>query len=382
MKQRKCKIQIGDKYGKLTIISRLDNCITSSKEIPRWECKCDCGNNIIVLAPYLLRGRKKDCGCVYDITPKNHLKSQDKYNRLTLIKYYKGRWECQCECGKITTLTSQQITSGNTKSCGCLNKEQNIKKAAKLIAARRKYEPRIASAMRVWKQYKYRDPDFIVSFDNWLKISQEKCYYCGIEPNSHYNMFNDTNGKSSKYGIDNGLFSYNGLDRIDSNKSHSLDNIVTCCYMCNRSKNNLDLNIFLNKIQNFHIRKFKPIKIKSLKIKNSHLGASIKTAFYLYKNDTDLNVEEFYYISQLPCYYCNTPHSNKCQYTNKHLSAKVIQKSILLYNGIDRIDSNKGHTKDNIVPCCKYCNFAKGNLSVEDFNSWIQRIQTYQNIKK
>ena len=38
------------------------------------------------------------------------------------------------------------------------------------------------------------------------------------------------------------------------------------------------------------------------------------------------------------------------------------------YNAsIDRIDSNKGYTKDNIVLCCFYINKMKNNLETKDF---------------
>lgn len=29
--------------------------------------------------------------------------------------------------------------------------------------------------------------------------------------------------------------------------------------------------------------------------------------------------------------------------------------------GLDRVDNNKGHTKENCVPCCKECNITKNN---------------------
>lgn len=31
------------------------------------------------------------------------------------------------------------------------------------------------------------------------------------------------------------------------------------------------------------------------------------------------------------------------------------------YIGCDRIDNNKGHTKDNVIPCCHVCNAVRGN---------------------
>ena len=48
-----------------------------------------------------------------------------KFNKLTVIKfaYIKSGnlvWECVCECGNTTFVTSRNITSGKTKSCGCL----------------------------------------------------------------------------------------------------------------------------------------------------------------------------------------------------------------------------------------------------------------------
>lgn len=84
-----------------------------------------------------------------------------------------------------------------------------------------------------------------------------------------------------------------------------------------------------------------------------------------YKKDTDLTLDEFYLISQQNCYYCNKPPSNSFCAENGE---------IFKYNGLDRLDSNRAHTKDNVVPCCKKCNTAKSNMVIDDFLSWIKDI--------
>lgn len=52
-------------------------------------------------------------------------------------------------------------------------------------------------------------------------------------------------------------------------------------------------------------------------------------------------------------------------------------------NGIDRVDSDKGYEKSNCAPCCKHCNYTKGNLSLSDFEIWKNRFVVFQskNIK-
>jgi hypothetical protein len=43
-------------------------------------------------------------------------------------------------------------------------------------------------------------------------------------------------------------------------------------------------------------------------------------------------------------------------------------------NGIDRVDNNLGYIEENIVPCCRECNWMKGTLSVEEFIRHLQQI--------
>ena len=46
------------------------------------------------------------------------------------------------------------------------------------------------------------------------------------------------------------------------------------------------------------------------------------------------------------------------------------------HSGVDRIDSSKGYTKDNVVPCCGKCNRMKGDLPQD---KWIQHLQKVLN---
>jgi hypothetical protein len=47
---------------------------------------------------------------------------------------------------------------------------------------------------------------------------------------------------------------------------------------------------------------------------------------------------------------------------------------------LDRFDNNKGYTNENIVVCCKICNYAKRSMGANDFYSWVER--AYQHQKK
>jgi hypothetical protein len=58
-----------------------------------------------------------------------------KYGLLTVIEREKtvggkARWRCLCECGNEHVVNASDLRSGNTKSCGCLNRATAIKNIA------------------------------------------------------------------------------------------------------------------------------------------------------------------------------------------------------------------------------------------------------------
>lgn len=61
---RRKEINIGDRFGKLTIIHEVEPNVTPCGTIQRkFLCKCDCGNQVVRNMQTLLKGAKTSCGC-------------------------------------------------------------------------------------------------------------------------------------------------------------------------------------------------------------------------------------------------------------------------------------------------------------------------------
>lgn len=72
-----------------------------------------------------------------------------------------------------------------------------------------------------------------------------------------------------------------------------------------------------------------------------------------HKREFTLTIEHFNKHWQTDCYYCGD-------------KLKMV--------GFDRIDSNKGYTPDNILPCCTLCNLMKRHMKPDDFINHCRKI--------
>ena len=134
----------GQRFGRLTVIKEADKYISpQGLKFVQWLCKCDCGNDTIVLATNLKKGTTKSCGC-YNIEQAKKRLFKDltgqKFGRLTAIKPIENhtnsngksmmtKWLCRCDCGNECNVQSGNLLSGHTLSCGCYNKEQASKRS-------------------------------------------------------------------------------------------------------------------------------------------------------------------------------------------------------------------------------------------------------------
>lgn len=86
-----------------------------------------------------------------------------------------------------------------------------------------------------------------------------------------------------------------------------------------------------------------------------------------------LSFEEFVYLIKQKCEYCTEEPS--AAYT-KHYTSNVNGRKhkTILYNGIDRVDNEKGYDINNVVSCCKYCNSMKHTYDLSNFLAWVNKV--------
>lgn len=72
----------------------------------------------------------------------------------------------------------------------------------------------------------------------------------------------------------------------------------------------------------------------------------------------NISFDTYLSLMEQPCYYCGGTLPP-------------------MGSGLDRVRSNRGYTAANVVPCCKYCNRAKSDMTQTQFIKWILRTANY-----
>lgn len=114
------------KFGKLTVIKPAPR---RNDKYTRWICKCKCGKQVEVRTDYLTSFHTISCGCEKEKHFGKTVVLNQKYGKLTPIKYdnIKQQYFCKCDCGNTTYVIGYNLTNGNTQSCGCLKSKGELK---------------------------------------------------------------------------------------------------------------------------------------------------------------------------------------------------------------------------------------------------------------
>jgi 5-methylcytosine-specific restriction endonuclease McrA len=85
----------------------------------------------------------------------------------------------------------------------------------------------------------------------------------------------------------------------------------------------------------------------------------------------ELSLSDFGSLVRRPCTYCGSEPQQRAHLNGR--SSRALSRGTCLYSGLDRVDSSKPYNVSNVVPCCKTCNYAKNDMSTEQFEAWITR---------
>lgn len=142
------------------------------------------------------------------------VKPGEKYGRLTVLEKAESmngftRWVCQCECGNLTTARGINLTSGHTKSCGCIAKEYHANQHS-----RRTHGLKGTRLYNAWCNMKSRC--YNPKNENYYLYGERGIGVCD-EWKNNFEAF-------AKWSFENGYKENLTIDRIDNYKGYSPDN--------------------------------------------------------------------------------------------------------------------------------------------------------------
>lgn len=205
---------VGQKFGRLTVVSYYGKIGTHRRS--HFLCECECGNRTIVAYSNLCNGHTKSCGCLTrGASPMRKDISGQRFGKLTAIRFSRSTekgvtmWMFKCDCGNEVELSYESVKHG-VKSCGCLTEKHNEAKT-------RLY--------KCWSSMKSRcnntkDPHYHIYGGRGITVCDEW--------QKSYKSFRD-------WSMCNGYLDNLTLDRIDVNGNYEP---VNCRWANNETQHN------------------------------------------------------------------------------------------------------------------------------------------------
>lgn len=227
----------GQKFGHLEVTGPSTK--TDNNKGIYWECICHNCNDIVHIRSDCLRKRGQiSCGChwlnfragdkIYYLTVVKNIGHIDNPNRRRNNATY---WECLCDCGNTINVATSTISQRGIKSCGCKTysasniKYPNNTNIPTYLFTRAKRGAELRSIL------------FDITIQDIALLWDKQDGKCALSGMTLYLA------PSSRQAIK--VPSTASLDRIDSSKSYTPDNIQWIHKDINIMKNNFEQDYFI-----------------------------------------------------------------------------------------------------------------------------------------
>lgn len=260
---------VGKTYGALTVQKFVDFRRTDrGARVPFVQCRCSCGKIVEKSLWDMKGGKTSTCGLGHIQDPNEYpsvKKSLGKsFGKLTVEKVLRTRRmasgskfvvvRCKCACGKTSNPLLTDVLAGKTTSCA-------------RGRCRQRYADRSMPAFNQLYRHAYRKRaiaaglEFQLTEEEFRGLSKSACHYCGLSANAS-NAYGQglCSVASVVSGKEKSIYRYNGVDRLDSSKGYTRQNVVPCCKTCNHAKKDLSYKDFLawvSRLTKFHAEKSK-----------------------------------------------------------------------------------------------------------------------------
>jgi hypothetical protein len=234
---KKSSVNIGNIYGNLIVTKPNSSYYFEPSGSKLWKSffKCICGNEFETRNFNLTRGQSNKCpDCVSMArTSAKCVKIGDKFDNLTIIGFTRiycksenGRLiaVCKCICGNEKNIRIDNLTSTNTHSCGCMP-PAHCMKTGKIYRC---------FFNEIKAKAKAREIKFNLSIDDIWKIYEKQNGKCALS------------GVEIKFANKAKLPNTASLDRIDSSKHYTIENIQWVHKDVNRMKMDMSQDEFIN----------------------------------------------------------------------------------------------------------------------------------------
>lgn len=191
--------------------------------------RCSCGREFNIRLDVVLRGGSNGCATCMGISRRDWPSIGDVVGGYRVLA--------------MTATTQGSNVKGKCQQCGRIA-WKSLSAIRGAVAAGR---PSACKNCRPWRQLKpnplgrhlrsvYKKNFAGISINQLQVLITSACFYCGSAPK---NIF-----RTDRHRTANEVIRYQGIDEVVHGQGHVIGNLLPCCFMCNRAKNNETLEDF------------------------------------------------------------------------------------------------------------------------------------------